>query len=160
MALLKRSALVHYLDATFTIRDETDVWTPTWFKIGKHIDDMSVEMNPDTEKIKNIWDENEMKDNGYEPDMEADPYYANPSDSIYEKLKDITMNRLTGDDCKTTILEVLIDNDDGSYDAWVEDVYVKPNSYGGPQGGVNIPYTTTFAGNRVQGTVRKTCVAC
>ena len=81
-------------------------------------------------------------------------YYANPSDGdFYTKLKDIAMNRLTGDACKTTILEVLVDKTTGSFDAWTEDVIIKPTSYGGPQGGVSIPYTITFAGNRVQGTV-------
>ena len=63
------------------------------------------------------------------------------------------MNRLTGDDCKTTILEVLIDKTTGGYDAWTEEVIVKPQSYGGPQGGVNIPFNITFAGNRQKGTV-------
>lgn len=151
--MLKRSALIHYLDSTFTIRAEATTWKPSWFKIGEHISDMSVEMSPDKENIKNIWDENNMKDNGYEPSFSADPYYANPADSIYPKVKDIAMNRLTGDDCKTTAMEVLIDNDTGPWDAWIEDVYVKPKQYGGPQGGVNFPYDVTFAGNRIQGTV-------
>lgn len=153
MAMLKRSALIHYLDSTFTIRSEATSWKPEWFKIGQHIDDMSVELNPDTETIKNIWDENNMKDNGYEPSFSADPYYANPADSIYPNIKNITMNRLTGDDCKTSVMEVIIDSEEGPWDAWVEDVYVKPKTYGGPQGGVNIPYEVTFAGNRTKGTV-------
>mgnify|MGYP000814829638 FL=1 len=62
------------------------------------------------------------------------------------------MNRLTGDDCKTKILEVLIDKKTGPYDAWIEDCIVKPQSYGGAQGGVNIPFNVTFDGNRKQGT--------
>ena len=49
--------------------------------------------------------------------------------------------------------EVIVDKTTGAYDAWTEDVIVKPQSYGGPQGGVNIPFNCTFAGNRVKGSV-------
>ena len=37
---------------------------------------MSVELNPDTEVKKNILGETSVQDNGYEPSMSADPYYA------------------------------------------------------------------------------------
>lgn len=148
MGKLKRSALLHYLDATFGNED------PTWFLVGKDVSDLSVSLNPQTETVKNILDETSVNDNGYEPSADVNTYYANPSDgAFYAKIKDIAMNRLTGDDCKTTILEVLVDKTTGSYDAWTEDVIIKPTSYGGAQGGVSIPYTITFAGNRVQGTV-------
>jgi hypothetical protein len=63
------------------------------------------------------------------------------------------MNRKKGDACKTKILEVLVDKTTGAYDAWTEDVIVKPQSYGGPQGGVNIPFNIQFDGNRVKGGV-------
>ena len=101
---LKRSYLMHYIDASFGTGE-----TPKWFLIGRDIEDMSVELNPDTETVKNILDETVVNDNGYEPSIDADTYYANTGDAIYEKIKDIAMNRLTGDDCKTAILEVLVD---------------------------------------------------
>ena len=100
---LKRSYLMHYIDASFGTGE-----TPKWFLIGRDIEDMSVELNPDTETVKNILDETVVNDNGYEPSIDADTYYANTGDAIYEKIKDIAMNRLTGDDCKTAILEVLV----------------------------------------------------
>lgn len=143
---LKRSYLLHFIDASFGGA------TPNWFLIGRDIDDMSVELNPDTETVKNILDETVVNDNGYEPSIDADTYYANTEDSIYEKIKDIALNRLTGDDCKTKVLEVVVDKKTGPYDAWIEDCIVKPQSYGGPQGGVNIPYNIGFCGNRTQGT--------
>lgn len=145
---LSRSHLKHYLDSTFGGTD-----SPKWSILGKDIEDASVELNPDTETKKNILDETSVEDNGYEPAFDVDTYYANPQDAIYSKLSDIVFNRLTGDECKTTILEVLIDNTTGTYKAWTEDVYVKPQSYGGPQGGVNIPFNISFAGNRKEGTV-------
>lgn len=148
---LEREALMHYLDSTF---DTSKAGTPSWFLIGKDIEDMSVELNPDTETTKNILGETTVKDNGYEPSMSADPYYANPDDSIYEKLRDIAMNRLKGDKCKTRLLEVIIDDTSStSYKAWMEDVIVKPQSYGGDTSGVSIPFNVLFDGNRKEGTV-------
>lgn len=145
---LKRSALMHYLDATF------GGTSASWFIIGQDVEDLSIELNPDTESVKNILDETSVNDNGYEPSTDVDTYYANPDDGeFYTKLKNIAMNRLTGDDCRTAILEVLVDKRTGPYDAWTEDVIVKPQSYGGAQGGVRIPYNIAFCGNRKQGTV-------
>lgn len=143
---LKRSYLLHYIDASFGAS------TPDWYLVGRDIDDMSVNLNPEVEVVKNILDEVVTNDNGYEPSFEASTYYANTNDKIYPKLKDIAMNRLTGDDCKTKALEVLIDKTSGAYDAWIEDCVVKPQSYGGAQGGVNIPYNVNFDGNRKSGT--------
>ena len=147
---LKRSALVHFLNSNFSVQLASAAWTV----IGKDVEDLSVELNPDTEPIKNILDETSVHDNGYEPSFDVDTYYADPSDGdIYAKLKDIAMNRRTGDACKTLVLEVIIDKASGAYDAWVEEVIVKPTSYGGATGGVRIPYTVTFCGNRQTGTV-------
>ena len=145
---LHRSHLKHFIDSTFG-----GTGTPSWYLIGKDIEDTSVELNPDTEVKKNILDESFVEDNGYTPSLEVETFYADPSDAIYSKVKAIAMGRLTGDDCKTTILEVVIDKTTGAYDAWTEDVIVKPKSYGGPQGGVTIPYTISFAGNRKAGSV-------
>lgn len=147
MGKLKRSCLLHYIDASFGGE------SPVWYLIGKDIEDMSVELNPDIESTKNILDETSVSDNGYEPSVSADPYYANPDDKIYSKLKDIALNRLTGEDCETKVLEVLIDKTSGPFDAWIEDAIVKPQSYGGATGGVNIPFDITFNGNRKEGTV-------
>ena len=147
---LEREALMHFLDSTFNNSESS----PSWFLIGKDIEEMSVELNPDTETTKNILGETTVKDNGYEPSMSADPYYANPEDSIYEKLCDIAMNRKKGDSCKTRLLEVIVENtSDSSHKAWIEDVIVKPQSYGGDTAGVAIPFDILFNGNRKEGTV-------
>ena len=148
MGQLSRKHLLHFIDSNFGKSD-----TPDWFLIGKDIEDLSVALNPDVQTKKNIWDETVAEDNGYEPSIDADTYYANTEDTIYPTLKNIAMNRLTGDDCKTRILEVVVDSKNGPYDAWVEDVVVKPQSYGGASGHINIPYNISFDGNRKQGTV-------
>ena len=59
---LKRSYLLHFIDASFGTGE-----SPKWYLIGKDIDDMSVELSPDTSTVKNILDETSVNDNGYEP---------------------------------------------------------------------------------------------
>lgn len=148
MGKLKRSALLHYIDSSM------GGTTSAWFLIGKDVEDMSVELNPQTETYRNILDEQGATDNGYEPSMSVETYYADPSDGdFYTVLKDIAMNRKTGDDCKTYVLEVLVDKTTGPFDAWKQECIIKPTSYGGAPGGVRIPYTVTFIGSRVAGTV-------
>ena len=146
---LERSALLHYLNSAFN----TTVGSAAWFLVGKDVEDMSIELNPETETVKNILDESNVNDKGYEPSTNVDTYFANPSDGdFYTKIKDIAMNRKKGDSCKTLVLEIIVDKATGPFDAWVEEVIIKPTSYGGAQGGVRIPYTISFTGNRVAGT--------
>lgn len=151
MAKLKRSALLHHLQNPETLDGK-----PEWYLIGKDVEDLSVELNPDMEQIKNILDEVSVNDKGYEPSISVETYYANPEDGwLYEWLKNIALNRLTGEACMTKYVEVIVDKTpdeaEGSYDAWQEDVIVKPQSYGGSQGGITIPFNIAFCGNRVQG---------
>lgn len=147
MAKLNRSALRHWINATPSS-------TATWFLIGKDVEDMSVELNPDIETNKNILDETSVQHNGYEASFSVDTYFADPSDAIYDFVEGIAMQRLKGDACKTQVLECIIeDSTAASHEAYQEDVIIEVSSYGGAQGGVRIPYTVHFAGNRVAGTV-------
>lgn len=144
---LERKHLLHYIDATPTGQ------TRSWFLLGKDIEDMSVDLGADVEVVKNILGETSVKDNGYQPVMEATPFYANPEDSIYSFVRDIALQRKKGDACKTTILEVIIDGTVTSSNlAFTENVVIKPVSYGGGTEGVNIPFNIYFDGNRTKGT--------
>lgn len=150
MAKLERNALAHYLNSVFGGTADK----ATWYLLGVDIEDMSVELNPDMEPFKNILGQARVRDNGYEPQTTAEPYYANPEDSIYEPLRDIAMERKTGDACKTQILEVIIEDvKETSHPAYIEDVVVKPTSYGGDTSGFAIPFDIYFCGNRKKGTV-------
>jgi hypothetical protein len=145
---LKRSYLLHYVNANMTVNDNS----PSWFLIGKDVDDFPVNLNPELETKKNIWDETVTDDKGYQPSADVGTYYANTGEALYAPLKNIAMNRLTGDACRTDFLEVIVDTTGTSHSAWREAVVIKPQSYGGPQGGVNIPYNITFDGGRKSGT--------
>lgn len=151
---LKRSAHLLYVDSSFDIKA-----TPThaWHIVGKNVEDLSVELNPQVETTKNILDETAIDDTGYEPSISVDTYFADPSDgAFYVKLRDIAMNRLTGDACRTYVMEVLVDQTGETQRAWREEAVIKPQSYGGAQGGVRIPYNIHFDGNRTEGTAEFT----
>lgn len=153
MAKLEREALAHYLDTTWN-KKVADVAKATFEIIGDDIEEMSVEMNPDTEQVKNILGQTRTIDNGYTPSMDADPYYANPDKLLYPKVRDIAMKRLKGDECKTLMLEVIVEDTEAStHTAYVREVMVKPQSYGGGTEGFNIPFSVSEDGEWVEGTV-------
>src|SRR5699024_6387932 len=101
----------------------------TWEIIGDDIEEMSVELNPDTETLKNILGQTKTTDNGYEPTMDADPFYADPDKKLYPKIRDIALQQLKGDQCKTLMLEVIVENTEATnHLAFVQEVIVKPQS--------------------------------
>lgn len=143
---LTRGAHLFYIDTSF------GTGTTSWYLVGKDIEEMSVDLGADTETVKNILDETSVRHNGYEPTIDADPYYADPDDALYPKLKDIAMNRKKGDDCKTKYLEVIVEDTSAtSHSAWQEDCYVIPQSVGGDTSGFQIPFQVLPAGNRQAG---------
>lgn len=153
MSKLERSALAHYLDTTWN-KKVADASKATFEIIGDDIEEMSVEMNSDTSQIKNILGQIKTVDNGYSPSMDADPFYADVDSELYPKLRDIAMERLKGDECKTLLLEVIVEDLKATtHTAYVREVMVKPTSYGGGTEGFNIPFNVSEDGAWVKGTV-------
>ena len=148
---IERKYMAHMLDASFG-------GEVNYVRLGKDLEEYNVELNPDTETSKNILGESTFKHNGYEVSAEADPYYAAVGDPLFEKLQEIVDNRHTGDQCKTTALEVhLWDGDETSgFVAYRQECYVVPNSYGGDTSGYQIPFTVYYTGERVKGTYNPT----
>lgn len=150
MGKLEREALAHYLDTTWKMKPDTAEWEV----LGDDIEEMSVELNPDTEQKKTILGKTRTTDNGYQPSMSADPYYADPTKKIYPKIRDIALDRLKGDACRTLMLEVIVEDTAAlKHLAYVQEVMVKPQSYGGDTSGVNIPFDVTDDGERKKGYV-------
>lgn len=153
---LNREALAHYLDYSFGLEAES----ATWEIIGDDIEEMSVEMNPDVETVKTILGQTKTKDNGYEPTMDADPFYADPDKKLYPKIRDIALGQIKGDECSTLMLEVVVeDTDADNHLAYVQEVMVKPQSYGGGTEGLNIPFQVSFNGKRTKGYVSATTLS-
>lgn len=153
MGKLNREALAHYLDTAWN-KKVADASKATFEILGDDIEELSVEMNAETSQIKNILGQTKTQDKGYTPSMDADPYYADPDKALYPKLRDIAMERLTGDECKTLMLEVIVEDLEAStHTAYVREVMVKPTSYGGDTEGFNIPFTVSEDGAWAKGTV-------
>ncbi len=149
----ERKYLAHYLDSAF----DTTYAGASYVRLGKDLEEFSVELSPDVETSKNILGENSVKHNGYEATSSADPIYYEYEDALTEKVMEIAMLRKTGDACKTSYVEVLLKPGEEGAEPTViravrEDVYVIPTSYGGDTSGVQVPFEIRFAGNRTEGT--------
>lgn len=150
---LKREALAHYLDTVWN-KKVADSSKALFEILGDDIEDMSVEMNADTSQIKNILGQTKTTDNGFTPSMSADPWYADTESKLYPHMRDIVMEQITGDERKTLMLEVIVeDTDADTHTAYLREVKVTPTSYGGGTEGFNIPFTVDFDGAWVKGTV-------
>lgn len=150
---LNREAMAHYLDAAFNTKI-ADASKAQFEILGDDIEELSVELNSDVETLKNILGQTRTKDNGYEPSIEADPYYADPDKALYPKIRDIALGRLKGDACKTLLLEVIVEDTEATtHTAYLREVMVKPTSYGGGTEGLNFPFEISEDGASVKGTV-------
>ena len=150
---LQREALKHFFDTKMN-KKIADVEKADFEVVGDDIEDLAVELNPDTETLKNILGQTKTTDNGYEPSISADPFYADPDKKLYKPVRDIALKRKKGDDCKTLMLEVIVeDTEADTHTAFLSEVMLKPQSYGGGTEGVNIPFNVSEDGERVEGTV-------
>ena len=153
MAKAERKYLAHYIDSAF----DTTYAASEYVRLGKDLEEFTVELNPDVETSKNILGENSVKHNGYEASSDADPVYYEYDDALTEKMMEIAMLRKSGNACKTSYVEVLLKpGEDGAEPQVIralrEDVFVIPSSYGGDTSGVQVPFSINYAGNRTEGT--------
>ena len=146
MGKLERKYLAHFIDASFGGS------TTNYVRLGKDLEEYNEELNPDIEVQKNILGEQNVLHNGYEVQGDVNPFYAYEGDDLFEKLCEIANERITGDACMTTKVDVLMNSSGVVQWAYKEDCYVVPQSLGGDTAGVQIPFTTYNAGNRVAGT--------
>lgn len=145
---VERKYLAHFIDAAF----DTTYEATGYERMGKDLEEYTIEMNPDTETKKNILGETSVNVKGYEPQSSVETYYARYGDTLFEKLYGIVNDRATGSELQTSVVDVLL-NTDGTIDsAYREDAIIIPQSIGGDIGGVNIPYEIHYNGNRVKGT--------
>lgn len=149
---IERKYMAHFLDTANLCA--TTSTTAQYYRIGEDLEEYNVELNPDTELVKNILGNTRFDHNGYEPSADADPFYARNDDALFEKLQEIVDKRYTGDQCKTTALEVHLweaGSTTGTFVAYQQPCYVVPTSYGGDTSGYQIPFTVNYVGDRVMG---------
>lgn len=151
-AKIERKYMAHFIDTANL--GTTTATTASYYRIGEDLEEYNVEMNPDTELVKNILGSTRFDHNGYEPSADADPYYARQGDDLFTPLQKIVDERYTGDQCRTTTLEVHLweaGTTSGTYKAYRQDSYVVPTSYGGDTSGYQIPFTVNYTGTRTAG---------
>lgn len=147
---IDRKYMAHYIDAGSLCGGLSSDYE----RLGKDLEEYNIELNPDTETSKNILGESTFKHNGYEVSSDADPFYADVTSSLFQKLQQIIDERLKDDNLKTTAVEVHLwkDATGGKYEAYAQECYVVPTSYGGDTSGYQIPFTVNYVGERVKGT--------
>lgn len=151
--MLERKYLAHFIDAAFDLSGKAT----NYVKLGEHLEELSVEMNPTVETNRNIWGENTAMLNGYEVSASVDPYYISHDEALSEKLMEIVDNELTGDAVKTTVVDVWMkpgatpDEKPTVIKAIRREVIVAVQSYGGNTSGVQIPFNMSGGTNRTKG---------
>ena len=128
--------------------------TPSWYRLGKDLEEFNIEMNPDTETGKNILGETTFTHNGYEVSAEADPFYAREGDDLFEQLQTIVDTGAQYEGCATTVVEVHLWDEgstSGTYKAYKQNCFLVPTSYGGDTSGYQIPFTITYVGEKTAG---------
>ena len=150
---IERKYMAHFLDtANLAVTTAT---TASYYRIGEDLEEYNVDLNPDTEIVKNILGTTRFDHNGYEPSADADPFYARSGDQLFEALQKIVDNRYKGDQCLTTALEVHLWDEGsttGTFVAYRQPCYVVPTSYGGDTSGYQIPFSVNYIGERTKGT--------
>ena len=139
---VERKYLAHYLDASFGGE------TANYVRIGADLEEYEEDLSPDVEVKKNILGEQSVQHSGYEVKSEVDPYYARIGDALFERVWANAQERKTGDDLKTTRVDVLLNTDGTVHSAYQEDCYLIPTKVGGDTSGVQVPFTVYNAGNR------------
>lgn len=146
MEKIERKYLAHYIDEKF------DSKAPSYTRLGKDLEEYSIEMNPDSETTKNILGETSIIVKGYEPSGNVDTYYAYEGDALFTHLSGIVNDRSTGSALETTVIDVLVNASGEVIWAYKEDAIIIPQSMGGDTGGVQIPFEIHYNGNRTKGT--------
>ena len=112
-----------------------------WEAVGKDNDDLSKELNPDTETTKNVLGETTFKHSGYEPEVDVDP-----SRPMYAHLLDVAMQEKYGEaDLLGYFAEAFFTSADAEKQTmsgycYVRRAWIVPQSVGGDTAGYAIPY--------------------
>lgn len=128
--------------------------------LGADSDDLSIDLNPDTETIKNVQGETKFVNNGYTPSMSND-YIAHRDDVIYPYVQYIADNLAVDDEhTSATMIVATLDIEvaktgakTASGKGYSVPVKIVVNNDGGSTSGYAIPFTINEDGGRTQGTV-------
>ncbi len=127
-----------------------------WEAIGKDNDELTKELNPDTETSKNVLGESTFTHSGYEPEIDVDPYYMDPDRAMYEHLLECALEEkygeadLLGEFAEAFFTTANIETKTMTGYGYVRDAWFVPQSTGGDTTGYAIPYTINPVGAMVK----------
>ena len=131
-----------------------------WEVLGVDNDDLSKELNPDTETSKNVLGETTFKHNGYEPEIGVDPYYADSDSALYEDLSEIALEEKFDDaSIKGYYVDgILTTSSNGvvTGSGKKRAAYIVPQSIGGDTSGLGIPFNVNPIGPMTDVTISYT----
>lgn len=136
-------------------KSKTETENP-WEAIGKDNDELTKELNPDTESGKNVLGEKTFVHSGNEPEVEVDPYYMDSDRAMYAHMLEIALEEKYGeDDLLGEYFEAFFDNvnaETGTMTGYgyQRDAWFTPQSVGGDTSGFQIPYTINPVGPKVK----------
>lgn len=147
---IKRKEFMIFADVSQT----GDGSSPEWEIVGKKIEDMSLEMNPNVETMTDITGSVETTLDKYEKQTSVSPYYARRESKMSAWLYNVVRDERTLSEVERTFLCVnIFAGSDGAFDAWTQKAVVAVQSFGGNTKGVQIPYTLYWIGEKTFGTV-------
>lgn len=116
-----------------------------WEPLGKDNDDLSKELNPDTETSKNVLGEATFTHSGYEPEIAVEPYYIDPARKMYDRLRENAIQEKYGEaDLKGYFAEAFFTTANPKTRVmtgycYVREAWYVPQSTGGSTAGYAIP---------------------
>ena len=148
MAKIERKYLAHFINTS------ADAELAGYERLGKDLEEYSPELSAQVDTKKNILGETSVVISGYEKTGAVEPYYAEQGSQLFARLQNIIDNSLVLDELKADVVEVKLweTEENGTYPAIKEEVYIEVTSYGGDTTGYQIPFTLHYTGNRVHGT--------
>lgn len=152
--MIERKYLAHYIDANFDLTGKNT----NYVRLGDHLEELNVEMNPSIENTKNILGESSAVLEGYEVSVGVDPFYISNDEALSTKLMEIVDNEQTGDEVRTTAVDVWMKAGATANDppevimATRREVIIAVQSYGGDTTGIQIPFEMHGSQRKVKGT--------
>ena len=116
-----------------------------WEALGKDNDDLTKDLNPDTETSKNVLGESTFRHSGYEPSVSVDPYYIDPSRKMYKRIRENAIEEKYGEnDLKGYFAEAFFETKNTkkrtmSGYCFVREAWYVPQSTGGDTTAYAIP---------------------
>lgn len=121
--------------------------TGGWEALGKDVDDLSKDLNPDTENSKNVLGETTFEHKGYQSSVALDTYYMAPERLMYAHLLEVAQKELYAEsDIGGFFAEAYFTSVDEANNQMTGYCYVRranivPQSVGGNTAGFSIPFT-------------------